>query len=137
MRKILNRALTASLAVAAVAFAGATVLHAQPVVEIKRALLIKHDASIAGRESVMSSVVIPPNAAEERHTHPGDLTGYVVSGTLTLEVEGQPTATVKPGEAFFIPAEKIHRGVNKGSVPVQIVAELYVEKGKPLAPAAK
>jgi len=34
-------------------------------------------------------------------THPGEALGYVVEGTLLLEVDGQPPRTLKAGDAFF------------------------------------
>jgi len=136
MRNPIHRALVASLAGVVLVLGGTTALQAQQANEIKRTLLLKHDASIAGHDGVVSTTLIPKGASEVRHTHPGDLLGYVLSGTLTLEIDGQPAATVKPGEAFFIPAEKVHRGVNKGGEAIHIVAVLYVEKGKPLAPPA-
>jgi uncharacterized cupin superfamily protein len=75
----------------------------------------------------MNIVVIPPGVSEIKHTHPGPLSVYVLEGTLTLEHEGRPTATYKPGEAVLIEAGKIHRGINSGDVPVKIVASLISE----------
>ena len=109
---------------------------AQQASEIKRTPLFQQDSTIAGYQAIMNIVVIPPGVSEIKHTHPGPLSVYVLEGTLTLEHEGRPTATYKPGEAVLIEAGKIHRGINSGDVPVKVVASLISENGKPpTAPA--
>ncbi len=112
------------------------VLHAQPDAP-KRNILTKQDLSgFPGHEGVVALVEFAPGAQEPKHTHPGDVFGYVQEGSLTLHVEGQPTATVKQGEVFFVPAGKVHWGVNAGTATVKTVATFVVEKGKPLASPA-
>jgi quercetin dioxygenase-like cupin family protein len=103
---------------------------------ITRKPLLQQDAAIPGYQAIMNIVNIPAGVREIRHTHPGPLTIYVLEGTLILEHEGRPTATYKPGDAFIIDAGKIHQGINEGDVPVKLLANLMVEKGKPsTAPA--
>jgi quercetin dioxygenase-like cupin family protein len=75
--------------------------------------------------------------AAGKHTHPGEELGYVLEGTLLLEVAGQPPRTLKAGEAFFIPAGTVHDGKNVGSGPAKVLATYIVEKGKPVASPAK
>ena len=109
---------------------------AQQASEIKRTLLFQKDSTLAGYQAIMTTVVIPPGVSEIKHTHPGPLSVYVLEGTLTLEHEGRPTATYKPGEAVLIETGKIHRGINSGDVPVKVVGSLISENGKPpTAPA--
>jgi quercetin dioxygenase-like cupin family protein len=113
-------------------------LRAQDKGEIKRKALTKQELSSApGHEAVLSEVEMAPGAAEGRHTHPGELLGFVDEGTLTLNVEGQPAATLKRGESFFVPANTVHWGENHTRKPVRIVATLILEKGKPPSSAAK
>src|SRR5215471_5860980 len=65
----------------------------------KRNILTKQDLSnFPGHEGVVALVEFAPGAREPKHTHPGDIFGYVQEGSLTLSVEGRPTTTVKPGE---------------------------------------
>lgn len=121
--------------VAAFAAAG---LHAQDTGEIKRKMLTKQElASAPGHDGVLSLVELAPGASEAKHTHPGELLGYVEEGTLTLNVEGKPAAEVKRGESFFVSAGAVHWGENKTKAPVRIVAALILEKGKPPSPPAK
>jgi quercetin dioxygenase-like cupin family protein len=113
-------------------------LHAQDKGEIKRKALTKQELSSApGHEAVLSQVEMAPGAAEGKHTHPGELLGFVDEGTLTLNVEGQPEKTLKRGESFFVPANTVHWGENHSKAPVRVVATLILEKGKPPSSAAK
>jgi quercetin dioxygenase-like cupin family protein len=107
---------------------------AAPAVE--RKLLLKQDTAVPGREAVMASVTLPPGGREGRHTHFADVCGFVVEGTVILDVEGQPTKTYKAGDVFVIPQGKIHEGRNEGTVTAKISAVFFAEKGKPLTTPA-
>jgi len=115
--------------VGAAAFEG---LKAQQTSSVKRNILLKQDMTIPGREAVMASVELPPGSAEVRHTHPAEVYGFVQEGALTLEVEGQPTKSLKAGDIFYIPPGKIHQGFNNGSAPAKLSVVFIAEKGKPL-----
>ncbi len=115
--------------------AGAAAIHglkAQPAPSVKRTVLLKQDMTIPGREAVLALVEIPPGGREGRHTHPAEVYGFVQEGTLTLEVQGQPTKTLKAGDVFSIPPETIHEGTNSGTVTAKLSAVFVAEKGKPL-----
>jgi TetR/AcrR family transcriptional regulator, transcriptional repressor for nem operon len=49
-------------------------------------------------------VTLPPGQATGRHTHPGGVAGYVTSGEIAFEPEGQPGRELRAGSAFFEPA---------------------------------
>ena len=98
----------------------------------KRTVLERHDLSVPGHEGVLVQTELAPGAKEPRHTHPGDIFGYVMEGTITLVADGQPTRTAKAGEVFFVPAGQIHAGQNNGTTPVKLLVSFFVEKGKPL-----
>ena len=99
---------------------------------VTRTVLLQHDTSIPGYAAVLVAVEIPVGGREGRHTHPGTLVARVEQGDLTLDYEGQPTKTYKTGEAFFVDAGKIHEGINKGTMPVKLLATFVVDKSKPL-----
>ncbi|HXB53233.1 MAG TPA: cupin domain-containing protein [Vicinamibacteria bacterium] len=104
----------------------------------KRTILTKQDLSnFPAHEGVVAQVEFTPGAREPKHTHPGDVFGYVHEGTLTVSIEGRPTATVKSGEVFFVPAGKVHWAENAGETPVKVLATFVVEKGKPLTSPAQ
>src|SRR5688572_10565594 len=54
------------------------------------------------------------------------------SKALEYEIEGQPTATVEPGDVLFVPAGAVHWATNVGSDNGAEIATYIVEKGKPL-----
>jgi len=125
----------ASIAIAA-AYLPAT---AQQAPTVKRTVLLQHDTSVPGYEAVLVAVEIPAGGREGRHTHPGLAMIHVEEGTLTLDYEGKPTMSYKPGDSFFVEAGKVHEGMNKGTTPVKAIATFVIPKGQPVttqAPAA-
>ena len=102
-----------------------------------RTVLTRHDTTAPGFEAVLVQVDIPVGGREGRHTHPCVALGYVAQGTLTLEQEGRPATDYKTGDSFLLEPDKIHEGVNKGSVPVKVLATFVVKKGDTLTTPAK
>jgi len=128
---------TKLLVVAGIAAAlGAGALYAQAP-GFKRIEVQDRDLSIPGRHAVQAKAEFDPGGAVGRHTHPGEELSIVLEGQLLLEIDGQPARTVKAGESFFIPAGTIHAGKNTGSGKAVVFATYIVEKGKPVATAAK
>jgi quercetin dioxygenase-like cupin family protein len=76
---------------------------------------------------------IPGGAQTGKHMHPGEEVGYVVEGTLTVEIDGKPTMTYKAGQAFIVPAGQPHNGKNAGTGMTKVLANYIIEKGKPVA----
>ncbi|HVQ42955.1 MAG TPA: cupin domain-containing protein [Vicinamibacterales bacterium] len=100
---------------------------------ITRIDLQRHDLSAPGREVVQTIVELDPGVRSSRHTHPGEEIVYVLEGApLEYEVEGKPTATLKPGDVLFIPAGTPHAARNVGNRKGAELATYIVEKGKPL-----
>lgn len=104
---------------------------------LKRELVQKADVSVPNREAVVARVEVAPGVLAGRHTHPGDEVGYVLEGEGEVLIDGELPRKVKAGDAFVIPASKIHDARNSGSVPMKLVVMYVVEKGKPLATPAK
>ena len=107
---------------------------AQPA-GLKRTVLQKADLSAPGREVVQAVAEVPPGAMAGRHTHPGEEVSYMLEGSATLYVDGQPPRVVKAGESFLIPAGVIH-DAKAGETGGKVLATYIVEKGKPLATPA-
>jgi quercetin dioxygenase-like cupin family protein len=118
----------------ALLMAAVVMLAQQPT--ITRTVLQQVDISVNGREVVTVKAEIPMGGTTGRHTHPGEEVTYVLEGTLMLEIEGAPARTVKPGEAFLVPAGKIHNAT-ASSGKATAIANYIVEKGKPLTTPAK
>jgi quercetin dioxygenase-like cupin family protein len=109
-------------------------LHAAPARRpgTMRTELQRHNLSVPGREVVQVRVDFDPGFVFPEHTHPGEEIIYVVEGTLEYRIEGQPTATVGPGDVLFVPAGTIHSVKNVGSGNGAEIATYVVERGKPL-----
>ena len=101
-----------------------------------RVQLQDKDMSIMDRHVVTARAEFGDGGVAAPHTHPGEEIGYVLEGTLQLEIAGQPPAIVKAGQAFFVPANTVHGGRTVGG-PVKVVSSYVVEKGKPLATPVK
>jgi quercetin dioxygenase-like cupin family protein len=104
---------------------------------VTRKVLLQQDLAIPGYMTAMIAVEIPVGGREGRHTHPGTLVAYVQEGSLTLDYEGKPTVTYKPGDTFYVDPGKIHEGINNGNTPVKVLATFVGEKGKPITAAAQ
>ena len=102
---------------------------------VKRTLLSRVDGPMPGYETIEARVEGDANALIARHTHFGVESSYVIEGELTLDVEGAESKTYKAGDAFQVPAGKIHGG-KTGDKPIVLAGVYVVEKGKPLATPA-
>jgi quercetin dioxygenase-like cupin family protein len=119
------------VAVVALFSAGATLAQAPG---IKRTILQRSDVG-GNMEVILGSAEIASGGATGRHTHFGVETGYVLSGTSLLEVEGEAPRNLKAGDSYLIPAGKVHNATAKDG-DAKVLATYVVEKGKPLATPA-
>lgn len=103
---------------------------------LARKLLSRVDGPTPGYETIVMEVTIEPGATVARHTHPGIESSYVMEGELELPIQGQPTRTVKTGDAFQVPPGVPHAGGKPSTVKSKLVVNYIVEKGKPLASPA-
>ena len=127
-----SRARIAAILTIAAAISLHALLNAQQP-SVQRKVLLQQDlTTVPGYQAVLVSVEIPVGGREGRHTHPGSVLVYVQEGALTLDYDGKPTVTYKPGESFYVEPGKIHEGINKGNTPIKAVATFIVEKGKPM-----
>ena len=135
----MNRKLVIAGAIAAVvAAAGIGAMRGQqPAPEVKRNIVLKQDMTIPGREATMIQVEFPPGSSEIRHTHPAEVFGFLVEGTIESESDGKPTVTLKAGDHFYIAPGEVHRAVNKSGQTAKADVVFIVEKGKPFSTPAK
>src|SRR5678816_540150 len=94
----------------------------------KRTEVQRGDLSIAGREAVQAVAEIQPGASSGKHTHPGEEVGYVLEGTVRIEIEGSPAKMLKAGEGFIVPAGKIHNATNSTSAVAKVLGTYLIEK---------
>ena len=125
-------------AIAVGAVVGLTgLLNAQPAPTVKRTIVMKQDMSLPDREGVMALVEIPVGGAEGKHTHNAEVFAFVLEGTIVLENEGFPNATLKAGDVFHIGFGKVHQGINNGTTTAKLAAVFVAEKGKALTTPVK
>jgi quercetin dioxygenase-like cupin family protein len=103
---------------------------------IKRTLLQRTDVG-ANMEVILGTAEIAPAGSTGRHTHFGVETGYVMSGSVSLEVEGETPKLLKAGDSYTIGAGKVHDAKVVGEEGGKVIAAYVVEKGKPLATPAR
>jgi quercetin dioxygenase-like cupin family protein len=62
-----------------------------------------------GLRVTVVEVAYAPGASSPPHSHPCPVVGYVVSGALRTQVEGEPEVIYKAGETFFEQANGVHQ----------------------------
>ncbi len=136
MGKPAKAAVKAAVNIAAIALAGGVMISAVPAVAADGPTVVRKTLQTAdgpGNTVVnLMEVTIPPGGNEGRHIHSGPLLLRVISGNLTLDYEGKPTITYKPGDSFVVETGKQHEGHNRGTVPVVAVAAFVTPKGAPI-----
>jgi quercetin dioxygenase-like cupin family protein len=103
---------------------------------VTRKILSQTDGPAPGFVTILAEATIEAGVPVGRHTHPGIESAYVLEGGFELPVQGQPTRTIKQGDAFQIPPETPHAGGKPGDAKSRILITYVVEKGKPLASPA-
>ncbi len=76
-------------------------------------------------------VEIPPGGQTGWHLHPVAVYAYVLSGTLTIEMETGKRYIFKEGDAIIEVVNTAHNGMNTGQAPVKLVVFYTGEKEKP------
>lgn len=99
---------------------------------IKRIPLQRFDVPGTPFETVIGIAEIAPNVAIGRHTHPGPESGYVMTGSFELLVEGQAPRLVKAGESYQVSGGTVH-DARTGAEGAKVIATYVVQKGQPLA----
>lgn len=77
----------------------------------------------------------PVGAASGWHIHPGVETAYLLSGTMSLQMAGQPPMIQHPGDTFIVARGVAHNGANIGKVPARLLITYVVDKGSPVRTA--
>ena len=95
-------------------------------------ILQQGDLSVRGREVVTVVADFSPASDTGWHTHPGEMVGYMVAGSVVIQQQGQPPVTVRTGESFIIRAGAAHNQANIEQTPARMFVTYVVEKGKPL-----
>src|SRR5689334_6175724 len=75
---------------------------------------------------------IPVGVASGWHMHPGEEVGYILAGTVEMQIEGRPTLTLHTGDPFLIPPRTPHNALDLGPETGQMLSTYIVEVGQAL-----
>jgi quercetin dioxygenase-like cupin family protein len=100
---------------------------------LKRTELQRSVSSIPGREIVQVLTEIPEGVASGWHIHPGEEVGYIIAGTVQMEIRDRPTLLLHPGDPFLIPPRTPHNALDLGPGVGMMLSTYIVEPGEPLA----
>jgi quercetin dioxygenase-like cupin family protein len=89
--------------------------------------------SIPGRQIVQVLTEIPVGVESGWHIHPGEEVGYIVAGTVELQIEGRPPLTLHAGDGFLIAPRTPHNARDLGPGTGRMLSTYIVEIGPPLA----
>ncbi|MCW2523095.1 MAG: hypothetical protein JWO63_1430 [Frankiales bacterium] len=100
---------------------------------LKRTEVQRGPLSTPGREMVQVRTEIPVGVASGWHTHPGEEVGYLVAGTVQMEIQDHPTLILHAGEGFLIPLRVPHNATDLGPDTGVMLSTYIVEIGQPIA----
>lgn len=100
---------------------------------LKRTETLRRTSSIPGRDIVQVRTEIPAGVASGWHTHPGEEVGYIVAGTVQMEILNEPTLTLHPGDGFLIPPRTPHNALDLGPDTGVMLSTYIVVAGEPIA----
>ena len=101
--------------------------------KLKRTELQRGVSSAPGREIVQVITEIPAGVESGWHQHPGEEVGYILAGTVRMEIEGSDTLTLRQGDPFLIPSRTPHNAFDLGPDTGQMLSTYIVETGEPIA----
>ena len=101
--------------------------------KLKRTELQHKASSIPGREIVQVLTEIPAGVESGWHLHPGEEVGYILAGTVEMQIRGQPTLTLRAGDPFLMPPRTPHNALDVGPETGRMLSTYIVEVGQPLA----
>jgi quercetin dioxygenase-like cupin family protein len=85
------------------------------------------------KEAHVWTADIAPGAATGTHRHPTTRFVYVLEGSVTLELDGQPPRTYRAGEAFAEPPDARHNFRNASeTASAKAIGFQIAERGQPL-----
>ncbi len=82
-------------------------------------------------EVTAMTVDLAPGAETGWHQHPVPVYAYVVSGTLSVELEDGQVFSFGTGEAVIEVVNTLHNGKNRGTEPVQLAVFYLGAEGMP------
>ncbi|MBD0324536.1 MAG: cupin domain-containing protein [Aldersonia sp.] len=100
---------------------------------LKRTETLRRSSSIPGRDIVQVRTEIPAGVESGWHIHPGEEVGYIVAGTVRMQIRDQATLILQLGDGFLIPPRTPHNATDLGPDTGVMLSTYIVETGQPLA----
>jgi quercetin dioxygenase-like cupin family protein len=100
---------------------------------LQRTEIQRRETSIPGRIVVQVRTEIPAGVSSGWHTHPGEEVGYIVQGSVQMEIEGSATLQLHAGDGFLIPPGVAHNATDLGPEVGQMLSTYLVTPDEPLA----
>ena len=107
--------------------------HRRPGVGMLRTEVQHRTSSIPGRDIVQVRTEIPVGVASGWHIHPGEEVGYIVEGTVRMEIAGQGAHLLNAGGAFLIPPRTPHNALDLGPGTGLMLSTYIVDPDQPLS----
>src|SRR3954454_24315312 len=92
--------------------------------------------SVPGREIVQVRTEIPEGVSSGWHTHPGEEVGYIVAGTVRMEIHDRPALVLRAGDGFCIPPDTPHNALDLGPGTGVMLSTYLVDSDRPLSAVA-
>lgn len=101
--------------------------------EIRTVALPKLDG--ANLKVRLLEVTYPPGATSTAHRHPCPVVGYMVSGTMKMQVSDGPLTEYRPGDTFVEMPTDVHRVAHNPSpdTPAVFTVAFVCDKDTPLS----
>jgi transcriptional regulator with XRE-family HTH domain len=81
------------------------------------------------RMALLDELLQPGVPAPAFETQPTDVAGYVLSGELVLDIQGEASRTLRAGDAFYVPAGVSHRGYASAREPARLITAAIPASG--------
>ena len=106
-------------------------LHAQSPAVRNTSVLRTDMTGVQGTEGYLNVVEQDPGAIGRKQYHTGDVFFYVMTGSMTLEMDGKPAVTVNQGQAFHLDPKTVITPRNGSTIaPVKFLVFGLVGKGQ-------
>jgi quercetin dioxygenase-like cupin family protein len=100
---------------------------------LKRTEVQHHASSIPGRDIVQVLTEIPVGVSSGWHQHPGEEVGYIIAGTVQMEIRDQPTLILYAGDGFLITPRTPHNALDLGPGTGMMLSTYLVDAGEPIS----
>lgn len=109
---------------------GTRMLSAQQ--ELAKGTELQTAERIKGKGAMLVLRELPPGAETGKHRQSRNEIGYVLEGSLVLEVQGKPPVTLKVGDSFQTKPREVHNAKNASTTAPIKALVFYVTKKKDL-----